>query len=101
MAWAGLWLIGYGGDAASGQSVRGRAGVAALPADVVAFRERRDRCDHLRGEEPGDEARAVELEKALHLTCHGTDAQLSHLRRKYRRNAAVVATLRRYENRIE
>jgi hypothetical protein len=42
---------------------------AALPADVVAFRTKRDECDHFRGEEPTDKARAVFLTKAMERYC--------------------------------
>lgn len=73
----------------------------ALPADVVAFRKRRDQCDHFRGEEPGDEARAIELEKALNRTCLGTDVELAGLRHRYRDNAAVIAALQDYEDQVE
>lgn len=100
MALLGLWLVGCGG-VASGQPIRGRAGAAALPADVAAFRKRRDRCDHFRGEEPGDEARAAELAQASRRTCRGTDAQLAVLRARYRGNRVVIAALRRYEDEVE
>ena len=47
--------------------------VADLPADVVAFMERRDQCDHYRGEDPGqDTTRAAKLKRNLMQTCKGT-----------------------------
>lgn len=126
MSMPGLPLIGYGGDAmsatirhdagastsppafptstpASGAAPRTRAtsDAGVLPADVVRFRKRRDQCDHLRGEEAGDEARAIELEKKLNRTCRGTDVELAGLRRRYRGNAAVIAALRSCEDRVE
>ena len=74
---------------------------STLPADVTAFRTRRDQCDHFRGEEADDDARAAELEKALNRTCKGTDAQLTRLRSRYAGNKAVTAALAGYENDVE
>ncbi len=118
----GLPLIECGGDAMSA-TIRNDAGfpasrvampapdaaprtmsvpdVVALPADVVAFCKRRDQCDHFRGEEPGDEARATELATALEKACRGTDADLARLRQRYRGNAAIIAALRKYEDQVE
>jgi hypothetical protein len=72
-----------------------------LPADVAAFVQRRDACDHFRGEEPYDAARAAELRTKLAQTCKGTDKQLAALRRKYAANRRVMSRLSRYEDRIE
>lgn len=74
---------------------------AALPADVVAFRAKRDECDHFRGEEPADEARAAFLEKALARTCTGTDAALAALKKRYADQPAVMAVLSNYDEGIE
>jgi len=72
-----------------------------LPADVVAFKTRRDECDHFRGEDADDEARAAQLEKELNRTCTGTDSALAGLRRRYAGNAAVIAVLADYESDVE
>lgn len=72
-----------------------------LPADVVAFRAKRDECDHFRGEEPTDEARGAFLAKALERTCTGTDAALARLRKRYAGTPAVIAVLADYENEVE
>ena len=74
---------------------------AALPADVRAFIARRDSCDHFRGEEPYDAARAAEIAQALAETCKGSDADLARLRHKYRGHRAAIAALAGYEDRIE
>lgn len=72
-----------------------------LPADVVAFKVRRDECDHFRGEDADDEARAAQLEQELNRTCKGTDSALAGLRRRYAANAAVIAALANYESDVE
>lgn len=78
-----------------------KANQDSLPADVVAFRTKRDECDHFRGEEATDEARAAELEKLLDRTCKGTAAELTGLRERYRDNASVLTNLANYDNEVE
>lgn len=77
------------------------AATGALPQDVRAFKARRDECDHFRGEEPSDEARAAQLEQKLEQTCKGTDATLAGLRRRYDSNPAAIAALADYEDSVE
>lgn len=72
-----------------------------LPADVSKFIERREACDHFRGEEAYDEARAKELAVALEKNCKGTDAQLAGLRKKYAKDKKIMRRLKGYENRVE
>lgn len=72
-----------------------------LPADVIAFRSKRDECDHFRGEDATDEARAAELEKLLDRTCKGTDAALAALRKRYAKDPAVIAALADYDGEVE
>lgn len=75
---------------------------ADLPADVASFVEDRQLCDHFRGEEAYDEARAVEINTALDRYCTGTDARLAKLKAKYSKGpAAVVTALSEFEDRIE
>ena len=71
------------------------------PADVAAFIETRDRCDHFRGEEPYDEERRKFLEKNINELCTGTDRKLADLKEKYRGNLAVRERLSLYEENIE
>lgn len=78
-----------------------QVGAQALPQDVAAFIERRDSCDHFRGEEPYDAERAAEIKAALAATCTGTDKQLAALRRKYADNPQVLDRLSDYEDRVE
>jgi hypothetical protein len=74
---------------------------ASVPADVAAFRERRDECDHFRGEDPYDEERAASLSEALERTCTGTDAELKALRARYAGDPRVLAMLAEYEDEAE
>lgn len=87
--------IGCAGRNESGE------GKAALPTDVTRFKERRDLCDHFRGEEPYDEERRIFLEENLKKYCTGTDEDLAALRKKYAGNATVTELLSQYEDRIE
>ncbi|WP_196233077.1 hypothetical protein [Sphingomonas segetis] len=87
--------------ALAGCTAPAQVGARALPADVAAFVERRDACDHFRGEEPYDAARAAELKTKLAETCTGTDAALAALRRKYSGNRQVIERLSGYDGQIE
>lgn len=83
------------------QAKRHAAPASALPQDVAAFIERRDQCDHFRGEEPYDDTRAAELAVKLRETCTGTDAALERLKKKYAGSAAISAKLAGYDPAIE
>lgn len=72
-----------------------------LPADVLAFIEQRDMCDHFRGEEPYDEERRVFLEQNMIELCTGSDRKLAELKAKYLGNDTVRAALAGYEVDIE
>lgn len=74
---------------------------SGLPADVVTFRERRDLCDHFRGEDPYDEERRKFLAENLEKYCTGTDRELASLKAKYRDRDAVQKVLAEYEESIE
>jgi hypothetical protein len=85
--------------------VEGCAGQVALrsnaPDDVAQFVERRQTCDHFRGEEPYSAERRAELEAASDKYCRGTDRELAALRSKYRNNAGILKVLDTFENDIE
>jgi len=72
-----------------------------FPAAVAYFIERRDKCDHFRGEEPYDQDRRALLQKQLREFCRGTDRELAELKQKYRTNTAVTNKLDQYEPQIE
>jgi hypothetical protein len=77
---------------------------AEFPVEVSAFVERRDICDHLRGEisgEPTDEEQGKELVAQLDKYCKGTDKELSTLKQRYASNQRIMDTLSTYELRIE
>lgn len=95
-----LLLIGVASLTACAQAAPKNA---ALPHDVVAFTERRDLCDHMRGEipDPPSPERMRELEAAIARYCTGTDARLSALKGKYAGDASVMVVLAAYEDSIE
>jgi hypothetical protein len=75
----------------------------SLPLDVQHFVDRRDTCDHFRGEIPdaGDRERMDEVRELLSKYCNGTDAELAALRTRYPANRAVIGVLSAYETKIE
>jgi hypothetical protein len=80
----------------------GATRASELPADVATFVEERQQCDHFRGEDAYDEARAKEINTALDRYCTGTDARLAKLKAKYSKGPAAVATaLGEFKDRIE
>ncbi len=78
-----------------------RSTARSIPADVARFIERRERCDHFRGEDPYDPDRAKFLAAKIVETCQGTDAQLATLRAKYRNNYKVMARMYPFDDNIE
>ncbi len=77
------------------------------PHEVRAFLDRREGCDHFRGEplpdpadDPGGERRR-QIQTALHALCTGSDAELQRLRARYRDDADVSAALGALESNIE
>jgi len=73
----------------------------SLPADVAKFVERRELCDHFRGEDPYDEERRRFLAMRLNDTCRGTDKELAGLKGKYQGNSPAMKILEQYEPAIE
>lgn len=73
------------------------------PMNVDEFFERRDICDHLRGEfpDPPNPERAKEIIEGIDKYCTGTDAQLAALKVRYADNPAILKRLNAYEPRIE
>ncbi len=76
-------------------------GQARLPEDVARFIERRDECDHFRGEAPYDSKRREFLERQTLELCAGSDKQLAELKKKYARDGTVMKRLDEYEAEIE
>lgn len=72
-----------------------------LPAEIITFREKRDLCDHFRGEEVYDAKRAAVLAAEVAKNCRGTDRALADLRQLYANNAKLLAALKDYEDKVE
>ena len=83
-----------------------RADYCRYPADVRAYLEDRDLCDHFRGEPwpegdtEADFARRRELLEGMRTSCAGMDQRLAGLRTRYRDDAAVMQVLAEFEDRI-
>ena len=71
------------------------------PTDLRTFLERREECDHWRGEASPDKARQRDINRAVCRTCMGTDAELARLKKKYKANAAVMDVLDELQDRVE
>jgi hypothetical protein len=74
-----------------------------LPNDVRTFIEKREGCDHMRGEQPDpvDKHRAQQLQRETQKLCKGTDQKLAQLKRKYAKNSSVMQHLDAFEPAIE
>ena len=77
------------------------AETVGLPAEVAAFLERRESCDHWRGERGYDKERQADIDWAMCQACPGTDAQLARLKKKYAADKAVMQKLSEIEPKIE
>lgn len=73
----------------------------ALPEDVRFFMDKRERCDHFRGEDTYDENRAKEIQNQLTLFCRGTDVRLAGLKRRYQGRPDIMRALAAYDEKIE
>lgn len=84
-----------------------RANWCDYPHEVRAYLDRRDACDHFRGEPwpEGNDAEAVsrrrQLRDLMTKYCNGTDTRLAELRIAYRDDPDVSAALGRLESDIE
>lgn len=72
-----------------------------LPDEVTQFIEKRDLCDHFRGEYPYDDERRKFLYRNMVELCTGTDIKLANLKKKYHSNSDVMKLLSIYEDSIE
>ncbi|WP_300442622.1 hypothetical protein [Zoogloea sp.] len=79
----------------------GPAFAARLPDDVARFVERRERCDHFRGEDSDDPERRAYIAAKQHRYCKGSDIQLRRLKARYRQDLRMRRLLKRYETPIE
>jgi hypothetical protein len=68
-----------------------------LPRDVQRFVDRREGCDHMRGEpDPMNE-----MSREIRKLCGGTDKELAQLKRKYAVNSTIMQILNQFEANIE
>jgi hypothetical protein len=74
-----------------------------LPRDVQHYVDKREGCDHMRGEipDPAEKKRMKELNREIRKLCKGTDKALKKLKKKYAANAAITQVLNEYEPDIE
>lgn len=78
-----------------------RSNEVSLPSDVEKFIDKRDGCDHFRGEPAYDKERLDFLLKSIKKLCTGTDSELFALKVKYKNNSDVISKLSFYEEVIE
>ena len=67
---------------------------AALPPAVSAYAERRDACEHWRGEEPYDAARRAQILQGERRACAGLEEERRRLRLRHRGDVRALRTLR-------
>jgi hypothetical protein len=75
-----------------------------IPREVQRFVERRETCDYLRGEAGdynGDTERERKVNDGIAKFCTGSDAELSRLRVRYRKDAAIMGKLAPFDGMIE
>jgi hypothetical protein len=74
-----------------------------LPKDVERFIEKREGCDHFRGEipDPEQKPRMREVNREMTRFCSGTDMALFGLKRKYAKDDVVMERLGEFEPHIE
>ena len=71
--------------------------------DIEQFIQRRESCDHFRGElpDPSEKERLAEVIRKTNELCAGTDAQLQLLKKRYANDPAVQSRLSKFEDKIE
>jgi len=73
------------------------------PSDVQRFIDRREGCDHMRGEVPehGEKQRMREVNREIEKLCKGTDKKLVQLKKKHAMNLSVMRRLDAFEPGLE
>ena len=74
-----------------------------LPRDVQRFVDRREGCDHMRGEmpDPSEKQRTQEVNREIQKLCKGTDNELARLKKKYAKSPSLTRRLDAFEPDIE
>jgi hypothetical protein len=96
---AGPWLVACQSAPEQLELATDEGVVASrMPADVKAFEERHQACEHFMGEPDYDAERRAELAKAVAELCPGLDAEGAALARKYADDPTIGATLATYDS---
>lgn len=74
---------------------------AAIVLDAREFIIKRQGCDHFRGEPGYDAERQKFINEQTTRLCKGTDAELRHLREKYKNKPETIRALAEFEECIE
>ena len=79
------------------------AGSYGSMEDVERFIQRRESCDHFRGElpDPSEKERLEEVIRKTNELCAGADVQLKLLRKRYANDPMVTSRLSKFEDTIE
>lgn len=74
-----------------------------FPREVQRFFDRREGCDHMRGElpDPGEKQRMREVSREIRKLCTGTDKELDRLKKKYAIDPVITQRLEEFEPDIE
>lgn len=74
-----------------------------LPPDVRNYVDKREGCDHMRGEipDPSDKQRMRAVNREIRKLCKGTDEKLAQLKKKYAKNPYVMRRLAEFDPGIE
>jgi hypothetical protein len=91
------WFIAFVGCSLAACAMRGDK------KDLDAFVEKRNICDHLRGEfpDPPDAQRMQEIVDGTKKYCKGSDAELKALKARYAKDASAMTLLSSFEDSIE
>jgi len=75
----------------------------SLPREVQRYVDKREGCDHMRGEipDPREKQRMRDVEHEIQRLCKGTDKELARLKKKYANNPSVMRRLDEFESGIE
>jgi hypothetical protein len=75
----------------------------ALPREVQRYVDKREGCDHMRGEipDPNEKRRMRDVSREIQKLCRGTDRELARLKKKYATNPSVIRRLGEFESTIE
>lgn len=91
----------YGSDEQKTAGASAKLARSLYPKNIRHFLERREGCDHLRGEEAYNAERGRYLYEQMLKYCKGTDEELRLLKEKYRSAAGISGLLDKFDERVE